>query len=167
MTRRNTLLIERISLKTTHSWEQVVAGLERGIGRPEMAALQKEMSRTISYAQYENVIQNAVGPAGLMEFLRLDLGEVLRRDSTIKHPYRMLRIIAGNPLIMKEMARHLPEAGSYAPVTILVYEQGGSVHLRYDTMESLLAPYGNPAASAVAKALDAKVIRLMTAAIAS
>jgi hypothetical protein len=48
-----------------------------------------------------------------------------------------------------------------------VYEQGGSVHLRYDTMESLLAPYGNPAASAVAKALDAKVIRLMTAAIAS
>jgi len=37
-------------METTHPWEQVVTSLERSIGRPEMAGLQKEMSRAVSYA---------------------------------------------------------------------------------------------------------------------
>lgn len=47
--------------------------------------------------------------------------------------------------------------GSYAPVTILVDERAGGVHLSYDTMASQLAPYRNAAALAVARDLDAKV----------
>jgi histidyl-tRNA synthetase len=43
---------------------------------------------------------------------------------------------------MKEMAKHVPEAGSYAPVTVLLDERGDAVHLSYDTMASLLSPYG-------------------------
>jgi len=60
------------------------------------------------------------------------------------------------------MVEHLPHAGSYAPVTILVYESQGKVHLCYDTMESHLASYHNEPALKVAKDLDAKVIRLLT-----
>lgn len=95
-----------------------------------------------------------------MEFLRLDLGAAMRKDPAAK-AYKLVRIIAGNPLIMKQMAEHVPDAGSYAPVTILVYEDRDGVHLCYDTMASFLASYGNSAALEVAKGLDAKVMKLL------
>jgi hypothetical protein len=67
----------------------------------------------------------------------------------------------GNPLIMKEMTKHVPDAGSYAPVTILVDERPDGVHLSYDRMASFLAPYGNAEALKVAKELDRKVEALL------
>jgi hypothetical protein len=36
-------------------------------------------------------------------------------------------LVLGNPLIMKEMAKHVPDAGSYAPVTVLVDELADGV----------------------------------------
>jgi hypothetical protein len=65
---------------------------------------------------------------------------------------------------MKEMAKAVPDAAAYAPVTILVDERASGVHLSYDSMASLLAPYGSPSALAVAADLDAKVERLLEAA---
>ena len=72
-----------------------------------------------------------------------------------------MRFMIDNPLIMKEMAKHVPDAGSYAPVTILVDERPDGVHLSYDKMASLLAPYGNPKALAVARDLDSKIENLL------
>jgi len=72
-----------------------------------------------------------------------------------------VRFMIGNPLIMKEMAKHVPDAGSYAPVTILVDERPDGVHLSYDKMASLLAPYGNPKALAVTRDLDSKIESLL------
>ena len=62
---------------------------------------------------------------------------------------------------MKEMVKTVPDAASYAPVTILVDERADGVHLTYDSMESFLAPYGSEAALAVARDLDAKVEGLL------
>ena len=62
---------------------------------------------------------------------------------------------------MKEMARHVPEAASYAPITLLVDERSEGVYLSYDKMVSFLAPYGNAKALAVARDLDEKVEKLM------
>jgi hypothetical protein len=62
---------------------------------------------------------------------------------------------------MKEMAKHVPDAGSYAPVTILVDERPDGVHLTYDRMASLLAPYGSADALAVARDLDSKIENLL------
>jgi hypothetical protein len=59
------------------------------------------------------------------------------------------------------MAKHVPDAGSYAPVIVLVDERSDGVHLSYDRMASLLAPYGNPDALQVAKDLDNKVESLL------
>lgn len=68
-----------------------------------------------------------------------------------------MRPAIGNRVMMREMAKHLPDAGSYAPLTVLVDERDDAVHLSYDTMASFVALYGNPAASAVARGLDVKV----------
>ena len=58
---------------------------------------------------------------------------------------------------MKEMAKHVPDAGSYAPVTVLVDERADGVHLSYDRMASSLASYGNRDALDVARDLDKKI----------
>ena len=62
---------------------------------------------------------------------------------------------------MKDMVKHVVDAGSYAPVTILVDERNDGVHLTYDRMASLLAPYGSASALAVARDLDSKIETLL------
>lgn len=114
-------------------------------------------------ADLEEVVQRAIGPSGLMEFIRFDAGEVLRKERAGQNP-KILRLVVGNPLIMKEMAKAVPDAAAYAPVTILVDERADGVHLSYDLMASLVAPYGSQAALAVARDLDAKVESLLRAA---
>ena len=74
---------------------------------------------------------------------------------------KIVRFVIGNPLIMKEMAKHVPDAGSYAPVTVLVDERADGVHLSYDRMASLLAPYENRDALEVARNLDRKIEDLL------
>jgi len=59
------------------------------------------------------------------------------------------------------MVKDVPEAGSYAPITLLIDERADGVHLGYDKMESFLAPYGSVRALAVARSLDEKVEKLM------
>ncbi|MGH8093418.1 MAG: hypothetical protein ACREIF_08100 [Chthoniobacterales bacterium] len=66
---------------------------------------------------------------------------------------------------MREMVKHVPDAGSYAPVTILIDERPDVLHLSYDKMASLLAPYKNAETLKVAKDLDAKVEALIASAI--
>ena len=92
--------------------------------------------------------------------MELDHGAVLRKETGRDTP-RIVRFIIGNPLIMKEMAKHVPDAGSYAPVTVLVDERADGVHLSYDSMASFLAPYGNRDALEVARDLDRKIEDLL------
>ncbi len=59
---------------------------------------------------------------------------------------RLVRLIAGNPVTMGQMTRHLPAAGSYAPVTILIQElPDGGTQVACDTAASAIAPYGSGA----------------------
>ena len=75
---------------------------------------------------------------------------------------RLVRLIAGNPVTMGEMTRHLPDAGSYAPVTILIQElPGGGTRIAYDTVTSAIAPYHDAAATQVAVRLDSEVLGLL------
>jgi uncharacterized protein (DUF302 family) len=108
----------------------------------------------------EGVVQSGLGRTDLMLFAEFDLGAILRRESGSKTP-RVVRLVVGNPLIMKEMVKHVPDAGSYAPVTVLIDERPDGVHVSYDKMESFLLPYGSSEALAVARKLDAKITTLL------
>jgi uncharacterized protein (DUF302 family) len=91
-----------------------------------------------------------------MQFVEFDHGMIVRKG-TEHHASKIVRLVIGNPLIMKEMAKRVPDAGSYAPVTVLVDERADGVHISYDRMASLLTPYGDRDALSVARDLDAKV----------
>jgi uncharacterized protein (DUF302 family) len=155
--------VQRLNLVTTEPFDTVVARIDAEIGHPDMAAFRKSLSAAQNETEMEEVVNRVTQPNGIMEFTRFDHGEVLQKENGTAKP-RILRIVAGNPLIMKEMVKHVVDAGSYAPVTILIEERPDSVRISYDKMASYLAPYGNSEALKVARELDAKVERILTAA---
>ncbi len=152
--------VERFSLISSRPFDLVLAAINDAIGHPDMAEFWKSTHRTRTVAELESTIQKVLGRTGLMSFVQFDHGAIVRKETGRETP-RMIRIVIGNPLIMKEMAKHVPDAGSYAPVTVLVDERPDGVHLSYDRMVSLLAAYGNPDALQVAKHLDNKVETLL------
>jgi hypothetical protein len=151
--------VRRYSVVSNRPFEEVVARLTATIGQPDVSAFQKEMSAATNLAELEAVVGGAIGPSELMEFARYNAGAVLCKARGRPGP-RVLRLVVGNPLIMKDMAEPVPDAASYAPVTLLIDERADGVHLSYDSMASLIAPYGSEAALAVARDLDAKILGL-------
>jgi uncharacterized protein (DUF302 family) len=154
------IAVRRTSVISSRSFEEIVRRLTTTIGHPEMNAFHTAVAAATTAADLEAVVHRAIGSSGLMEFARFDAGEVLRKESHGQGP-KILRLVVGNPLIMKEMARTVPDAAAYAPITILVDERADGVHLSYDSMASLLAPYASQAALLVARDLDAKIEDLL------
>jgi uncharacterized protein (DUF302 family) len=152
--------IERFSVTSSKPFDQVVAALDAAIGHPDMAEFGRSTHAARSFAELKSAVEKGLSEAGLVLFMELDHGAVLRKETGHNTP-RMIRFIIGNPLIMKEMAKHVPDAGSYAPVTVLVDERADGVHLSYDKMESFLAPYANAAALEVARELDRRVEKIL------
>ena len=148
--------IERFSMISSKPFHAVLAALKTAIGHPDMAEFAKAVKGAQTFAELENSVRRGLGETGLMMFMELDHGAILRKETGLDTP-RIVRLLIGNPLIMKDMAKHVPDAGSYAPVTILLGERPDGVHLTYDKMSSLLAPYGNSEALGVARDLDTKI----------
>jgi uncharacterized protein (DUF302 family) len=152
--------IDRLSMTSSKSFEAVLAALKAAIGRPDMVEFANAIRNAQTFAELERTVHQSLGNTGLMMFMELDQGGILRKETRLDKP-KIVRFLIGNPLIMKEMARYVPDAGSYAPVTILVDERPDGVHLTYDRMASLLAPYQNAEALAVARNLDSKIENLL------
>ena len=153
----------RWSIVSQKPFDAVVAEVEAKIGRPNIAEFVGRMTAAASYEEMQGVVQDSVSEIGLMEFMRLDHGAVLSKAGVDGNP-KSVRLIIGNPLIMQSMTRLVPDAGSYAPVTVLIDQRPDGVHLSYDEMASVLAAYGNAEALKIARDLDSKLERLLTSA---
>ena len=154
--------VRRVSVVSSRPFDEIVRRLSATLGHPDMHAFHTAVVAATTGAELEEVVHRALGSSGLMEFVRFDAGEVLRKERNGEGP-KIIRLVVGNPLIMKEMARTVPDAAAYAPITILIDERADGVHLSYDSMASLLAPYGSQAALLVASDLDTKVEGLLEA----
>jgi hypothetical protein len=152
--------VRRISIVSSRPFDEIIQSLTATIGHPDIKAFHSAIAAASTGADLERVVQGAIGSSGLMEFDRFDAGEVLRKERGGQGP-RIVRFVVGNPLIMKEMTKLVPDAASYAPVTILVDERADGVHLSYDSMASLIGPYGSQVALEVARDLDAKIASLL------
>ena len=148
--------IERFSMTTSKRFDEVISSVNAAVGHQDMAEFRRSTHKAQSFAELQSAVEKGLSKVGLMLFMQFDQGAVVRKETGHETP-KMIRFVIGNPLIMKEMAKHVPDAGSYAPVTVLVDERADGVHLSYDRMASLLAPYGNAEALAVARDLDSKI----------
>ena len=152
--------IERFSLTTSKPFDEVIACVNAAIGHPDMAEFGRSTHEARSFAELQSAVEKGLSQVGLMLSMQLDHGAIMRKETGRQTP-KMIRFVVGNPLIMKEMVKHVPDAGSYAPVTVLVDERADGVHLSYDRMASFLAPYRNRDALEVARDLDSKVEDLL------
>jgi len=113
--------VQRFSVTSAKSFEDVVAAIDAVVSHPDPSRFLKEMGAATTWAATETVIGRMLGSSGFMEFVRFDLGAVLRKESGQAGP-KIVRLVIGNPLVMKEMAKHVPDTGSYAPVSVLIDE---------------------------------------------
>jgi uncharacterized protein (DUF302 family) len=150
---------ERFTLTTRRSFADVVGAIDRGIAHPNIPELFARMKAAPTPEALRRVVDEAVGPAGLMEFLRFDFGLVLRKDDPPTNR-SAVRIVIGNPMVMRELVRGTPDAGMNAPVSVLVDERGGEVALSYDRMAPFMGA-GDAHGTKVARDLDAKIERLL------
>jgi hypothetical protein len=155
--------VERTTVISGQPFDAVLAKIAAAIGHPDMSAFGRDVVAARTSADLERIVEAATGPTGFMQMAHFDIGEVLRKELGNRAP-KSVRLVIGNPLIMKAMVTHVPDAASYAPVTVLIDERAEGVFLSYDLMASFLEPYGNAEASAVARQLDEKVLALLTAA---
>jgi hypothetical protein len=156
--------VHRHVFETERPFADVIDGLYGGISRPDIEALFGELARSTSYGEFSALVRQARGSAGLMRFLELDLDAALAIDPEAgeRGKRRLVRLIAGNPVTMGQMTRHVADAGSYAPVTLLIQQlPSGGTRIAYDTVTSALAPYRDAAATEVAGRLDAEVLGLL------
>jgi uncharacterized protein (DUF302 family) len=127
--------IERFSLTTSKRFDEVIRSVNAAIGHPDMAEFGRSTHEAHSFAELKSAVEKGLSKVGLMLFIQLDHGAIVRKETGHETP-KIIRFVIGNPLIMKEMAKHVPDAGSYAPVTVLVDERADGVHLSYDRMVS-------------------------------
>lgn len=156
-----TVEVERFSLTSSRPFDEILAAIKGAVGHPDMVEFAKATAAARTFPEFESTVREGLGKTGLMLFMELDHGSVIRKAMGRDKP-RMVRLVIGNPLIMQQMARHVPDAGSYAPVTVLVDERSDGVHISYDRMASVLAPYRNSDTLAVARDLDKKVETLLS-----
>jgi hypothetical protein len=156
--------LRRHVLTSERPFQVVLDAIYAGISQPDVGALFAKLAASTSYEELSELVRQAQGSAGLFRFLHLDDDHVLALDPQARYQAgrRLVRLIAGNPVTMGQMTRHLPAAGSYAPVTILIQElPGGGTQVAYDTVASAIAPYADAAASRVAQRLDTEVLSLL------
>jgi uncharacterized protein (DUF302 family) len=158
------LKVERLSLISDKPFESVLAAIKSEIGHPDMNQIWQKIWSASSFQEVESLVTAVLGPTGLMQFGEFDDGGFIRKDRGAVTPHAM-RLLIGNPLIMKQMTELVPDAAAYAPVTILIDERNGKVHVSYDRMASLLSVYNNPGATKIAEALDTKIETLMRTAL--
>jgi uncharacterized protein (DUF302 family) len=154
------ITVERISMSSDKPFETVLAAIREGIGHPDMNKLWEEIWNAGCFQSAEAIVTAVLGPTGLMQFGEFNDGDFIRKDIGAGTPQAM-RLLIGNPLIMKRMTELVPDAAAYAPVTVLIDEREGKVQVSYDRMASLLSVYKNSGATKIAEGLDAKIETLI------
>jgi hypothetical protein len=156
--------VRRHVFTSERPFAEIMDGIYGGISQPDIGSLFRRLAASTSYEEFASLVRRAQGSAGLMRFLELGLDRALAIDPQAQGSagLGLVRIIAGNPITMSEMTRHVPDAGSYAPVTILIQElPGGGTRVAYDSVASSIAIYDDPAATKVAENLDTEVLTLL------
>jgi len=71
---------------------------------------------------------------------------------------RAIQNVVGNPLFALEMTQHEIRDSLYAPLRVLIYEDGsGKTCVEYDKPSTLFGQFGNAQATEVARMLDRKL----------
>jgi hypothetical protein len=110
-------------------------------------------------ADWEQVQRASAYRHDLALFWRLDVGAIMRLADD---PPRCVQYLMGNAVIAERMYRHDPSVMLYAPLRVLIHEDGnGRTWFTVDQPSRQFASFGVPAIRAVGIELDRKLARLL------
>jgi uncharacterized protein (DUF302 family) len=147
----------RVRYDSAKSYDELVAALFADIGERPVALGDLDKASD-DWQSYQQLVEPHVGPSGFMLFTLFDHGAWLPRAGIER---KVLRVILGNPLIAITMLRHDVSAGLFAPVEVLLVDEGGGrSSLTYVKPSSLMVIEDNPPLLSAAQELDAKLAAL-------
>lgn len=149
----------RVRFDSAKTYDEVVDALLADIGeRP--VPISDFAAATDSWDLYRERVESHIGPSGFMLFGFVNHGAWLPKAGIDR---KALRVILGNPLIAITMLRHDVTAGLFAPVEMLLVDEGeGRSSLSYVKPSSLMVIEPNPELLSAAGHLDAKLAALAT-----
>ena len=146
----------RVRYDSAKSYDEVLAALLADIGE-QPVPINDISAMPGDWESYEHAVEKFVGPTGFMLFALVDHGSWIPKAGIER---KALRVILGNPLIAITMIRHDVTAGLFAPVELLLLDEGDGSSLTYVKPSSLMVVEPNPALLAAAEDLDAKLAAL-------
>jgi uncharacterized protein (DUF302 family) len=149
----------RVRYDSTKSYDELVGALLADIGERHVP-INEVATATEGWQSYRERVESHVGPSGFMLFALIDHGAWITKAGIDR---KVLRVILGNPLIAITMLRHDVSAGLFAPVEMLLVDEGeGRGSLTYVKPSSLIVVEPNPELRSAAEELDAKLAALAT-----
>jgi uncharacterized protein (DUF302 family) len=147
----------RLRYGSPKSFDDLVAALLADIG-DKPVPIDDIGLRFDSWETYEREVQSHVGPSGFMLFGLFNHGGWIKKDGIDR---KVLRVVLGNPLIAITMLRHDVTAGLFAPVELLITDEGNDHSaLTYVVPSSLMVVEPNEPLETAALELDAKLAAL-------
>jgi uncharacterized protein (DUF302 family) len=154
--------VEHVRVAVSRPFDKVTQAFEEQLGRfdPE---IYKALDGGEGPEKVKARIQAMVGPSGFMLFKTSDHGALLRLAGQKK---KAIQYLVGNPLFALQMTQHDIRASLYAPLRVLIYENGNAqTCVEYDKPSSLFGQFGNSKVTEFAESLDQKLAQLVAKAI--
>jgi uncharacterized protein (DUF302 family) len=156
----NHFTVDHVHRTTDKPFGDVTTAFERQLGRFEPGVYQTlGAGGDAEGARAE--IEAMAGPSGFMLFGTNDHGSLLRLAGQQR---KAIQYVVGNPLFALQMTQHDVRASLYAPLRVLIYEDGqGKSCVEYDRPSSLFGQFGNDRIAPTAAMLDNKLEALVAA----
>jgi uncharacterized protein (DUF302 family) len=154
--------VDHVQRTSAKPFDDVSQAFERQLGRIDPGVYQSLAAGGDAEGARDK-IEALAGPSGFMLFATHNHGALLRLAGQKR---KAVQYVVGNPLFALRMTQHDIRAGLYAPLRVLLYEnEEGKTCVEYDKPSSLFGRFGNAKIAAVAAMLDAKLEKLVTAAL--
>jgi uncharacterized protein (DUF302 family) len=149
----------RVRYDSAQGYDGLLAALLADIGEKPVS-LDELAPTTDGWQSYQDRVEPHAGPSGFMLFNLIDHGAWITKAGIDR---KVMRVVLGNPLIAITMLRHDVTAGLFAPVELLIVDEGeGRSSLTYVKPSSLMVVENNPELLSAAEELDAKLAALAT-----
>jgi uncharacterized protein (DUF302 family) len=156
----NHFTVDHVRRTTDRPFGHVTTAFERQLGRFEPGVYQA-LAAGGDAEGARTTIEAMAGPSGFMLFGTNDHGSLLRLAGQKR---KAVQYVVGNPLFALQTTQHDIRASLYAPLRVLLYENGqGKTCLEYDRPSSLFGQFGNDRIAATAAMLDRKLEGLVAA----
>jgi uncharacterized protein (DUF302 family) len=148
----------RVRYDSAKGYDELLSALLADIGEKPVS-LDELATTTDDWQTYQDKVEPLAGPSGFMLFNLIDHGAWITKAGIDR---KVMRVVLGNPLIAITMLRHDVTAGLFAPVELLLADEGeGRSSLTYVKPSSLMVVENNPELLSAAEELDAKLAALV------